>query len=83
MNMPKPTHTAPLSIVALAIMFFLIAGLLSACGQKGDLYLPNTTHGHADDRFLLHQAVTNHQLADEPTDTATSYVLQDNPTQAY
>ena len=51
----------------LTTLLLVVMGQLSACGQKGDLYLPGTAKGDADDRFLLTQPLADKQMADKQT----------------
>lgn len=51
----------------LTILLLVVMGQLSACGQKGDLYLPSTAKGDADDRFLLTRPLADKQMADKQT----------------
>lgn len=51
----------------LTILLLVVMGQLSACGQKGDLYLPGTAKGDADDRFLLTRPLADKQMADKQT----------------
>ena len=49
----------------LTTLLLVVMGQLSACGQKGDLYLPGTAKGDADDRFLLTRPLADKQMADK------------------
>lgn len=51
----------------LTTLLLVVMGQLSACGQKGDLYLPGTAKGDADDRFLLTRPLADKQMADKQT----------------
>lgn len=51
----------------LTTLLLVVMGQLSACGQKGDLYLPSTAKGDADDRFLLTRPLADKQMADKQT----------------
>lgn len=83
----------------LTTLLLVVMGQLSACGQKGDLYLPSTAKGDADDRFLLTRPLADKQNTDNmadviskqaddkhhqlSTDPTNLHLLQDNPMQAY
>ncbi len=59
-----------------SICFFSIVGLLflTACGQKGELYLKNATPVSENDKFLLQKIKAQPNQADLKTDE----ILQEN-----